>query len=710
MHKYTHIKFLVLSLVGLLALLASCADTMEVESIGEPESIVLDGATVVEGRMRVKITAELEAEADFSAERLALLLGADSVERTFPHGGKFEKRMRKAGLHLWYEVYSDPNKMSSKSAATDLSGIQLVEPTYVITRADEPLIVEASSVKSFTTKSSAPFDDPLLITQWHYQNDGSLGNEFIAGADINLFPAWELETGKPEVIVAVFDGGIEYTHPDLAANMWINTAEAQGAEGVDNDDNGYVGDIHGWNFKDDSKEIIFANHATHVAGTVAAVNNNGIGVSGVAGGDGTPNSGVRLMTCQISVDGIYGSDEVIKRAYVYAANNGAVIAQCSWGYNYNMPALPQSDRDAINYFIDHAGTDENGEVTGPMKGGLAIFASGNNGVKNPVYPAAMERTVAVASMRQDFKIPTTSNYGTYIDVVAPGGDQYDSGTPWIWSTGMGGKYVSMIGTSMACPHVSGVAALIVSKYGVGHPGALTPAIVTDILKGSAHDEIYTYNPAFNFLGEKRLGAGYIDAYAALTYLADPIAPSELTAKWGTTSAQLLWTVPENEYNQTPLRYIVVYSDSPLDGIDVANIPESIHQVYVDGAGQSMGSELSVEIEELMQSTTYYAGVIAEYTGGKRSAVVSASGKTSGAGIRCYPNPVRDVLNVKSSRDLPLIELAIYNSAGAKVHTETIKNLSIYDPAKINVSKLVGGTYQVVLKYSGIEVTHNIIKL
>ncbi|MFV0365921.1 MAG: S8 family serine peptidase [Mangrovibacterium sp.] len=714
MYKSIYNRFLMLCLVGLLTALASCVNEIEIEPIDEPESVSFDGANVVEGQMRVKITNELEAEPDFSAEKLAILLGADSVERTFPYGGKYEKRMRKSGLHLWYEVYINQDKLSTKSVSTsDICGIQLVEPTYKITRVGEPKIVEASSIggiiNSFNSKSSLPFDDPMLYQQWHYQNDGSLGDEFIAGADINLFPAWKLETGNPEVVVAIFDGGVEYTHPDLAANIWVNTEEEQGTDGVDNDDNGYIGDVHGWNFFDNSNVITYSDHATHVAGTVAAVNNNGIGVSGIAGGDGTPNSGARLMICQLaSSGGEYGTDVVLKRAFAYAANNGAVIAQCSWGYNYRFE-LSQSDEDAINYFIDNAGTDENGKVTGPMKGGLAIFAAGNSGVKDPVYPAAMDRVLAVSSMRQDFIIPSSSNYGTYVDVVAPGGDQYDDGRPWIWSTGINGRYISMIGTSMATPHVSGVAALIVSKYGVGHEG-LTPEIVTDILKGSAHDEIYDYNPAFNFLGEKRLGAGYIDAYATLMSASDQTATSDLSVKWGATSALVSWTVPQNEYDQTPSGYIVIYSTSPLDQIDPNNILENVNQVYIDGADASAGSELSTEISGLSQATNYYIGIISKYTGDRRSTPTSISGKTTELGIRLYPNPVRNTLNLKTGRDLSLVDLTIYNSAGAEVYSSAISNLSTYDSAKVNVSKLTAGTYQVVLRYNGIKETRNIIKL
>ena len=154
---------------------------------------------------------------------------------------------------------------------------------------------------------------------------------------MNCQEAWKLCSGDPSIIVAVLDEGVMYTHPDLMANMWVNEGEILNS-GIDADGNGYRGDVYGYNFVRDNSDITFASsgdtgHGTHVAGTIAAVNGNGIGVCGIAGGDGTPNSGVKIMSCQI-FDGatsatLWGEARAIK----YAADNGAVILQCSWGYN-----------------------------------------------------------------------------------------------------------------------------------------------------------------------------------------------------------------------------------------------------------------------------------------------------------------------------------------------------------------------------------------
>jgi hypothetical protein len=221
-----------------------------------------------------------------------------------------------------------------------------------------------------------------------------------------------------------------------------------------------------------------ANHGTHVAGTIAAMNNNGKGVSGIAGGSGA-DDGVRLMSCAtMNDDGRGRGADYAARAITYACNNGAVICQNSWGYsdiiNWN-DAQFSSLKTAIGYFVDYAGMDETGEVqVGPMAGGLVVFAAGNEGYYQGAatkYPAADSRVVAVASIGADYRPAYYSSYGTWVDVSAPGGDPFfsDKENPYVGS-GYGNTtaevlstivngYGLMSGTSMACPHVSGVAAL-----------------------------------------------------------------------------------------------------------------------------------------------------------------------------------------------------------------------------------------------------------
>ena len=238
-------------------------------------------------------------------ESLYQSMGIVSIGKLFnDDGGNFAGRHRKAGLNRWYEITYDPSVPLTK-ASGDLSsvpGIDIVEPVRNI-------------------RLTGRFNDPGFPNQWHYYNDGKLGSKHKSGADINVEPVWENYTvGSDKVIVSVVDGGIDLQHEDLAGNC-------------------VSGNRQHFNFVDNSYQIVAHDHGTHVAGTVAAVNNNGIGVSGVAGGDHAKGiSGVKLLSCQIfktdpddpSKD-LGGSGAA---AIVWGADHGAVISQNSWGYSY----------------------------------------------------------------------------------------------------------------------------------------------------------------------------------------------------------------------------------------------------------------------------------------------------------------------------------------------------------------------------------------
>ena len=396
----------------------------------------------------------------------------------------------------------------------------------------------------------------------HYSNNGDriFAETTRAGADINVEEAWKLAAGDPSLTVAIVDQGIKYSHPDLAANMWINEAEQSGATGRDDDGNGYADDVYGYNFAlgtsrltwdveaydDKGKNIGDSGHGTHVAGTVAAVNNNGKGVCGVAGGTGS-NDGVKLMSCQIFSGGKGGTISTSVRAIKYAADNGASIIQCSWGYPTQSPFTSDSyyernyaaEKEAIDYFV----SKKNNDV---LDGGLAIFAAGNDATNFASYPGGYRSYVSVTSFGPDYLPAYYTNYGPGCNVAAPGGDASISpaGTSaaQVLSTlpselpaelgTDGADYGYMQGTSMACPHVSGVAALGLSyalakgrHYTVDEFKSMLLTAVNDIdsyIIGGTKNGMVLRNY------RKNMGTGSIDAYQLLMQIeGTPCLPAKV---------------------------------------------------------------------------------------------------------------------------------------------------------------------------------------
>lgn len=424
-------------------------------------------------------------------------LGILSAERVFPDAGEFEERHRAAGLHRWYSIRFDPG-VSSTKAQGELSALPGVESVEIPRR----------------KVRRAYFNDPYFSQQWQYANTGSMGYAFKSGIDINVEKVWdEYTTGSSEVIVAVVDGGIDLKHKDLSGVVLPGSSS-----GSHNFIAGYM-----------PNQIPADDHGTHVAGIIGAINNNAQFGSGIAGGsDG--RGGVRLMSCVIFAgtdeDPAGGTGEEEPQALVWAADHGAVIANNSWGYVFDSEedaAAAAKDfetqdyaiKSAIDYFIANAGTDAAGNQTGPMKGGLVVFASGNTGWSRDV-PSEYAPVVAVGAFGPDGKMSLYSSYGPWVDILAPGGSDSDDYREWILSLSADNTMSYMSGTSMACPHVSGVAALLVSYY--GGPG-FTCDELKERLLFSARENVID-------LQGRSVGGGMLDAYGAFNYETGPVDPSQ----------------------------------------------------------------------------------------------------------------------------------------------------------------------------------------
>lgn len=715
-----------------LALLAGC------QKDPDTESTPVRDTDKVEGVIRMKLDRET-AEAlnvirtrsgrvltgNISFDELCERYNVTGMERLFADNGCAE-RTRKAGLDLWYIIRFEGSAEQVAEDFGEIAGVNHVEIPRRITK------VGGMSRKSGTpwrklmalpkaAPSNYPFNDPLFGGQWPLYNDGTINANAQAGADINVLPAWEKTAGRSDVIVAVVDEGVEYTHPDLAGNMW---------SGI------------GKNFCDrDNDDITWGEgHGTHVAGTIAAVSNNGIGISGIAGGTGGGN-GAKIMSCEIfhPTDGHYDANSnATADAIKYAADNGAVICQNSWGYaagalSYDQwSSADRATKEAIDYFIRYAGMSPDGETqTGPMAGGVVIFAAGNEYSRLASYPAAYDACISVASISCTYEAAWYTNYGSTVDICAPGGGDeanfvnlisYDegynlstiptnlqNGDSFVYTYANGETetktidYVSstvgygyMMGTSMACPHVSGVAALIVSQFGA--PG-FTNEQLKEKLFSTARDIDSYQGPIYNGRGTYAGKIGkLVDAGAALDSGEVPPVSDQptITPATGQNDTFTLGASERKTLQYTLAGYTEWRLDDPSGKI-AKSIDGNVVTLTIDASQYAAGSYTA---ELLAMNGTKTAKRTIAYT-------VSKGDNPTGISMDFYPNPCTDVLNILPNYSGEST-IRIRNSMGTEVMNITL-GLINEEPVKLDVSGLASGTYLVQVTYNGIQITRTIVK-
>lgn len=620
------INILIMCILGCMTL-SSCSLGEHVPFGAGNKTVAVSGRdlpaeALVPGMVRLKVSEELSGRMDIrtdqkgriistgvhSIDDLISEIGIVRMERTFPYAGEFEPRTRAEGLHLWYDVVFDPQSALTKAGEgfASVEGVTKVEyRPYITFNSDYQ--IEYAAPSSAGTFDSGFFDDPGLSRQWHYYNDGTCSDTAIAGADINVLPVWKKGvTGNPDVIVCVVDMGVDFTHEDLADNMWSGEDE-------------YGNEIHGYNFISDNHVLVPGDHGTHIAGTIAAVNNNGIGVSGIAGGNKAAGAaGVKIMSCQIASgnDFVYEGGAAIK----WSADHGAVISQNSWQYAMGRyTEIMDSDKEGIDYFIKYAGLDADGRQTGPMAGGVVFFAGGNSSV-NMAYPQSYEKVITVSGIRSDFSPATYNNFGSWIDLAAPGGqisfqDNADGYYPdgytgdGIYSTlppnDEGIAYGFMAGTSMACPHAVGVAALIVSH--LGGPGFTNEELKFRLFTTTTSIDDYTDS----HIGE--YGKGLVNAEKAIfgTSEEGPAAVTDFKADGRSNYISYSFTLPAKAASA----YLLVSDTEITDG----NYRNSDFRV-LDLRSMEAGDVYEGTFVSELFDTDYYMAVVLEDAAGNLSKV------------------------------------------------------------------------------------------
>jgi subtilisin family serine protease len=438
----------------------------------------------VEGEIIVKIKEGGNFETVANRIRRGFMIETKSLISY--SGGKGEKLSGYGNsLNQWYKIKFEEN-INLDSVILEYKDDGNLE---YMGKNNKPVLVDATP------------DDEYFSIQWPLYNfgqdypvPGGLMDSGIPNSDINILSTWDVEIGDENIVVAVLDTGVDYHHIDVVDNLWINVDEIPDNQ-IDDDNNGYVDDVVGYDFSFDDNPDGGDNdpmdphgHGTHVSGTIAAGTSNGVGISGVC-------QECKIMPLKFFYD---AGEFEIAQAFRYAVDNGARVLSNSWTFNGGY------DSEIVNDAIDYAYHERDAVI---------VFAAANSNTNEKCYPAANPLTISVAATDSADTRASFSNYGSWVDVAAPGVDILSlraSGTDMYGDGGLHifeDDYYIASGTSMAAPHVAGIAALILSK---------NPQFSSEEVRNILKSAIEYPN------SEEYIGTGRVDSHSAISVESIPI--------------------------------------------------------------------------------------------------------------------------------------------------------------------------------------------